>query len=42
LSDNPAEGLDGQTFDLYGHMFEDTEADREEMKKLEFAVRVVA
>jgi integrase len=28
------------TFDLSGHMFEDAEADREDMKKLEAAVRV--
>jgi hypothetical protein len=27
--------------DLSGHMFEDAEADREDMKKLEAAVRVV-
>ena len=27
------------TFDLYGHMFESIEADREDMKKLEAAVR---
>jgi integrase len=28
------------TFDLYGHLFEDAAADREDMKKLEAAVRV--
>ena len=28
------------TFDLYGHLFEDKEADREAMAKLEAAVRV--
>jgi integrase len=28
------------TFDLYGHLFEDPAADREDMKKLEAAVRV--
>ena len=27
------------TFDLYGHLFENVEADREDMKKLEAAVR---
>jgi integrase len=27
------------TFDLYGHLFESVEADREDMKKLEAAVR---
>jgi hypothetical protein len=27
------------TFDLYGHIFESVEADREDMKKLEAAVR---
>jgi integrase len=27
------------TFDLYGHLFGDVEADREDMKKLEAAVR---
>ena len=27
------------TFDLYGHLFENAEADREDMKKLEAAVR---
>jgi hypothetical protein len=26
------------TFDLYGHMFEDVEADREAMKKIEAAI----
>ena len=26
------------TYDLYGHLFEDPEADREAMKKLEAAV----
>lgn len=27
------------TFDLYGHMFENTEADRADMAKIEAAVR---
>ena len=26
------------TFDLYGHLFEDVEADREAMKKIEAAI----
>ena len=30
------------TFDLYGHLFENVEADREDMKKLEAAVRALA
>jgi hypothetical protein len=29
-----------KTFDLYGHLFEDKEADREAMAKLEAAVRI--
>jgi len=30
------------TFDLYGHMFENKDAEREAMKKVEEAVRGVA
>ena len=28
----------GMTYDLYGHLFEDPEADREAMKKIEAAI----
>jgi hypothetical protein len=32
-------GQVNMTFDLYGHLFEDVEADREAMAKIEAAVR---
>ncbi len=30
------------TFDLYGHLFENVEADRADMAKIEAAIRAVA